>query len=157
MYKRQVYDRVRGTAYQWSYQPLVAKGGQSGWAVVGYATQPSPDGRYALTRTADENNNFTDRFALRNARTGKVVRTFSFDRPIDFDYSQVIWEDNEHVLVPLIGEGTGKTAALVRFGADGSIERASTLGREVPPLLLPVHSWNPALPAGATVSYRPSF
>ncbi|RLV50694.1 hypothetical protein D9V37_01630 [Nocardioides mangrovicus] len=81
----------------------------------------SSDGRYALG-LADGSAPRT--LALLDARTGGVVRTLQLPRHTRIYAPR--WEDAAHVLA-IVVDSRGQRQALVRFGVDGSLARATAV------------------------------
>jgi hypothetical protein len=105
------------------------------WAVVSYRTGDpafetcdhslrafSRDGRYVIGTDAYTDGAGLRSLAVLDARSGTVVARFVQPRNGQLYLGEPVWEDDEHVLAPVVD---GLETQVVRFGLDGTIEVAS--------------------------------
>ena len=94
----------------------------------------SPDGRRVLTHTipSGDNDGITRNIVVRNARTGKKLRTFT--GYFSDGYPDPRWESGTAFLVAASDpqDHNPGEAAVMRLHLDGTVERASRLGGDWP-------------------------
>lgn len=110
--------------------------GTSCWAVVSYKTGDqlfeqtcewalerfSPDGRFVIGTPSDGDGLGPRSFAILSAQTGEVLTEFEQGPDGQLFLGDLVWEDDEHVLAPVVD---GLESQVVRFGLDGTMEVAS--------------------------------
>jgi hypothetical protein len=105
------------------------------WAVVSYRTgnqtfntckhslgRFSPNGKYVIGTDAYADGAGARSLAVLDAHNGKVLVQFERKGDSQLYLGEMVWEDNEHVLAPVVD---GLKSQIVRFGVDGSMEAAS--------------------------------
>ncbi len=85
----------------------------------------SPDGRHVLGLEGNARHDEIRGLVVHD-RTGTVVATWAKPRGIRNAVTDVAWEDDAHLLV--VVRERGRTA-IVRLGLDGSMERATAVGK----------------------------
>lgn len=84
--------------------------------------QFSPDGRHVIGTDAYGDGAGPRSLAILDALTGEVVVSFEQPRDGMLYLGDLVWEDDEHVVTTVTD---GLESYIVRFGVDGSTERAS--------------------------------
>jgi len=100
-----------------------ADSGKTLWAAPGwFVTRFSPDGSRVLALRSDSGNAVG--WGLFDARSGDSLGRY--DVPAGFVVHDLVWEDDEHVLMSVT---EGSSTALVRSTLDGELERATEVVR----------------------------